>query len=390
MLAEGGSAVDAILATAITLTLVEPVSNGIGSDAFAHRVGRQAAARPQRLGPLAGSLDAGVLSRRPVPGARLEHRHAFPAASRPGPRCTPAGAGCRSRSSSSARSATGARVSSSRPPSPANGRSRCRSSRTSLASRRRSCPTVEPPAAGQRFKFPEHAADAGDDRSHGRQGVLSGRARREDGGPLRRERRRDDATADMAAHKPDWVEAARDGLPRLHAARDPAQRPGDRRADRARHAGALRPALACRSTPPTACTCRSRRSSSRFADARRYVADLDHMMDVKPAQLLDRDVPQAAAKLIDPKRAQEFGRRHAAERRHRLSHGGRRLRHDGFVHPVQLHGIRLGRRGSRHGMSLQNRGATFVLSPAIRTRSARESAPTTPSSRRSSPRTANR
>src|SRR5438477_11691261 len=35
MLAEGGSAVDAILATAITLSLVEPVSNGIGSDAYA-------------------------------------------------------------------------------------------------------------------------------------------------------------------------------------------------------------------------------------------------------------------------------------------------------------------------------------------------------------------
>src|SRR5246500_5217895 len=35
MLAHGGNAVDAILATAITLTLVEPVSNGIGSDAFA-------------------------------------------------------------------------------------------------------------------------------------------------------------------------------------------------------------------------------------------------------------------------------------------------------------------------------------------------------------------
>ena len=35
MIADGGSAVDAILATAITLTLVEPVSNGIGSDAFA-------------------------------------------------------------------------------------------------------------------------------------------------------------------------------------------------------------------------------------------------------------------------------------------------------------------------------------------------------------------
>jgi hypothetical protein len=35
MLADGGSAVDATLAAAITLTLVEPVSNGIGSDAFA-------------------------------------------------------------------------------------------------------------------------------------------------------------------------------------------------------------------------------------------------------------------------------------------------------------------------------------------------------------------
>ncbi|MGA1181351.1 MAG: gamma-glutamyltransferase, partial [Marivivens sp.] len=35
MIARGGNAADAAIATAITLTLVEPSGNGVGSDAFA-------------------------------------------------------------------------------------------------------------------------------------------------------------------------------------------------------------------------------------------------------------------------------------------------------------------------------------------------------------------
>ena len=50
MLLPGGNAVDAAIATATTLTVVEPWVNGIGSDAFA-MVWDGTAARPQRLRP---------------------------------------------------------------------------------------------------------------------------------------------------------------------------------------------------------------------------------------------------------------------------------------------------------------------------------------------------
>ena len=44
-----------------------------------------------------------------------------------------------------------------------------------------------------------------------------------------------------------------------------------------------------------------------FADAWRYVADIDYMKEVRPSSLLDKTYLRDRAKLIDPKRAQEFG-----------------------------------------------------------------------------------
>ena len=72
MLADGGNAVDAIVATAITLTLVEPVSNGIGSDAFAIVWDGQATAWAERSGRSPAAWTPEYFGGNGVPAVRLE------------------------------------------------------------------------------------------------------------------------------------------------------------------------------------------------------------------------------------------------------------------------------------------------------------------------------
>ena len=100
-----------------------------------------------------------------------------------------------------------------------------------------------------------------------------------------------------------------------------------------------------------------------FADAWRYVADLEHMKDVKPPQMLDPEYLKERAKLIDMKKAQDFGPGKPPK-------GGTvyltaadasgmmvsfiQSNFTGFGSGVVVPGT---------GISLQNRGGTFTLQP---------------------------
>ena len=258
MLAAGGSAVDAILATAITLSLVEPVSNGIGSDAYAlvwdgrklhglNASGRSPAAWTPDYFRDKSEMPARGWDTVTVPGAvsawvemhgkfgKLPFRKLFEPAIRYGREgflVSPTIAG---QWQVPGRQAEG----------PARFRPGVPAGRTRAARRRK-------------IRVQETCLGPGKDRGHEGQGILSRRACRKARGGGEEARRRA-ARVRLGGAPARLGEAARDGLSRLHAARDPAQRPGHRGADRARHPRELRLALASRWTAPTACTCRSRR-----------------------------------------------------------------------------------------------------------------------------------
>jgi gamma-glutamyltranspeptidase/glutathione hydrolase len=99
-----------------------------------------------------------------------------------------------------------------------------------------------------------------------------------------------------------------------------------------------------------------------FADAYRYVADLKHM-DVPPAALLEPAYLAARAKLIDMKRAQDFG--HGTPPRGGTIYLAAADSDGMMVSMIQSNfaGFGSGVVVPGTGISLQNRGAGFVLRP---------------------------
>jgi gamma-glutamyltranspeptidase/glutathione hydrolase len=359
MLAEGGSAVDAILATAITLSLVEPVSNGIGSDAYAivwdgkqlhglNASGRSPAAwtpdyfRGQKTMPVRGWNAVSV------PGCvsawvelhakfgRLPFERLFERAIRYGREgflVSPTIAGQWAKQVPELKGQPGFADAF--------------------------LPDGNPPKAGQRFRFPKHAqvleqiaSSRGEAFYRGALAEKIEAHAKQHGGAMR--------VPDLAAHKNDWVKT----LEMNYRGYTLHEIPPNGQGIVALMALGMLEQFDLRSHPvdgPDSVHLQIEAIKLAFADAWRYVADLDYMVEVKPAGLLDRDYLKSRARLIDPKRAQEFGAGSPPK-------GGTVYLTAAdasgmMVSFIQSNYMGFGSGVVVDGISLQNRGATFVLQP---------------------------
>ena len=324
MLAAGGSAVDAILATAITLSLVEPVSNGIGSDAYAivwdgrrlhglNASGRSPAAWSSDFFAGLKSMPVRGWNSVSVPGCvsawtelharfgKLPFEKLFERAigyGREGFLVSPTIAGQWDKQVPELKNQPG--FAGAFMP---NGRA---------------------PRPGERFTWKSHA-DVLEQiaRTRGEAFYRGPIAER-----IEAHARKHDAAmraSDFAAHKSDWVtplEMDYRGYT-LH------EIPPNGQGIVALIALGILEHFDLRSHPvdrADSIHLQIEAIKLAFADAWRYVADIDHM-DVRPGALLDKEYLKARSKLIDPKRAQSYGP--GAPPKTRTKHPGPRHQHQG-------------------------------------------------------------
>ena len=357
MLAAGGSAVDAILATAITLTLVEPVSNGIGSDAYAlvwdggrlhglNASGRSPAGWTPEFVSAWKSMPQRGWNSVSVPGCvsawvemhqrwgKLPFEKLFERAIRYG--------------------REGFLVS---PTIAMQWEKQVAELKPQPGFADAFLPEGRPPKAGQRFQWPAHAAALERIRDTKGEAFYRGdlaeslEAHAKKHGAAMR-------VADLAAHRSDWVEPL--GMEyrgyTLH------EIPPNGQGIVALMALGMLEHFDMRSHPVDGVDSVHLQIEAiklAFADAWRYVADIDHMVDVRPAGLLDKDYLKSRSKLIDPKRAQEFGAGKPPQ-------GGTVYLTAAdasgmMVSFIQSNYMGFGSGVVVNGISLQNRAATFVL-----------------------------
>jgi gamma-glutamyltranspeptidase/glutathione hydrolase len=359
MLAEGGSAVDAILATAITLTLVEPVSNGIGSDAYAivwdgkKMHGLNASGRS----PAAWTLDyfAGKKAMPvrgwdtvTVPGCvsawvelhakfgKLPFKRLFEQAIEYGRK--------------------GFLVS---PTIAAQWANQVPELKDQPGFAGAFLPDGRPPFPGQKFKWPAHAkALEAIAESKGKafyKGKLADKieaAAKKQGGAMR--------ASDMAAHKSDWVKC----LEMDYRGYTLHEIPPNGQGIVALMALGMLEHFDLRSHPVDGADSLHLQIEAMklaFADARAFVADIDHMKAVTPASLLDKSYLKERARLIDPKRAQDFG--HGRPRGSGTVYLAAADASGMMVSFIQSNYMGFGSGVVVDGISLQNRGGTFVVQP---------------------------
>jgi gamma-glutamyltranspeptidase / glutathione hydrolase len=358
MLAEGGSAVDAILATAITLSLVEPVSNGIGSDAYAivwdgsslhglNASGRSPAAWSPEFFTGHQTMPARGWHTVTVPGCvsawvamhakwgKLPFARLFERAIEYGRR--------------------GFLVS---PTIAMQWEKQVEELKSQPGFAEAFMPAGRAPRPGERFTFDAHAvalekiaATRGEAFYRGEIAEALEAAAKKQGGALR--------AADLAAHKCDWVTPLAIDYRGYTLHEIPPNGQGivalialgilehfDLRSHAVDGADSVHLQIEA--------------IKLAFADAWRYVADIDHM-DVYPRQLLDKSYLESRARLIDPKRAQPFESGTPPK-------GGTVYLTAADASGMMVSFIQSNFKGFGSGVvvdgvSLQNRGATFVLTP---------------------------